>query len=104
MQDYNEHSIHKYPNGNINTERYSLNGKLHRLDKPAYILYHQDGRVMFNDYYINGNLHRVDGPAYVVTNGYGKLTSEHYCLFGVEITKEEFYTPGFVDSFILEHS
>ena len=46
-----------------NETKYYLNGNLHRKDGPAYILYCNDGFVIFEEYYFNNKVHRKDGPA-----------------------------------------
>ena len=43
--------------------------------------------------------HRVDGPAIVYFDG-----EKRYYLFNIRISEDDFYTPGFIDSYILEHS
>ena len=49
--------------------------------------------------------HRLDGPALQLFNFlHPGSFQEWYYVFDIEVTKEDFYTPGFVDSFILEHS
>jgi hypothetical protein len=46
------------------TERWWLNGNLHREDGPA--LTHASGTKMW---YLNGELHRIDGPAVIFFTG-----------------------------------
>jgi hypothetical protein len=67
-------------NGNI---RYELNGKLHRLDGPAFIWKNGDGQ-----WYKNGKLHRLDGPAILWKNEIARI--EEYWIEGVEYTEQEF--------------
>ena len=60
-----ELKITRYPNGNIQYERYLINGKRHREDGPAFIKYWLNGNVELEYYYTNGVLNRNDGPAIV---------------------------------------
>jgi hypothetical protein len=48
--------------------------------------------------------HRVDGPASIYYNKDGSISSMQYFILDKEITEEQFYTPGFIDAFILENS
>ena len=54
-----EHKI--YADG---SQDWHINGKLHRLDGPAYI--HTDGG---QEWYANGLCHRLDGPACILADG-----------------------------------
>jgi hypothetical protein len=77
--------------------------KLNPVDG-KYQVHHDNKNIASEQHYLNGNLHRIDGPAFTIYDMYGELTEEEYYLFGHEITKKQFYTPGFIDSFILENS
>ena len=56
-----------------------------------------DDENEFGDFdYIN----RIDGPA-VIERNTGHKT---FWLLNKKVTEEDYYTPGFIDSFILEHS
>ena len=76
----------------------------------TYTTKHPDGFIIKETgYFTNNNFifHNPFGPAY--TNYYKPMTGkiverEIYYLLGLEVTKDEFYTPGFIDSFIMEHS
>lgn len=65
-----------YSKGYIESKAYYENGKLHRIDGPAVILYHESyilgkiGNVFMEIYYVNGNVHRIGGPAIIVYNKY----------------------------------
>jgi hypothetical protein len=77
----------------------------HREDGPAKIHYFPESEIIESHIYcINGYIHRTDGPAFIRYNKDGTIHSEKYYILGLLFTKEEYYTPGFVDSFILEHS
>lgn len=43
-----------YSNGNKSMEQWRLNGKMHRVDAPAYITYNSSGAVQVQEYYLNG--------------------------------------------------
>jgi hypothetical protein len=49
-------------------------------------------------------MHKLDGPSYIEYNMYGYVIEERYYIFGVPLTKEDFYTPGVIDAFVLENS
>ena len=81
-----ESSIQDQPNKVINSkgdEEWRLDGKLHRIDGPAYIHHpgHDDG---YKAWYLYGELHRTDGPAIVYSNG-----EERWYLNGKEIYGKE---------------
>lgn len=46
------------------SELYYLNGKLHRENNPAKILYNDKGEIFLYEHYVNGSLHNSNGPAY----------------------------------------
>ena len=73
-----------------NYEEYSLKGKLHKEDGPAYIYYHKNGSIWSKHYCINGGLHREDGPALIRYYKDGSIWDEYYYLNGVEYSKEEY--------------
>ena len=60
-----EKSVKYYANGSIEYEAWYQNGKLHREDGPAKIVYRTDGSVEIELWYQNGKLHREDGPAQI---------------------------------------
>lgn len=74
---------------------------LHNENGPAYIVSYIGGSVVIEAWYSYGLLHRVDGPAVIP---YHKLGEPEYCLLGKRVSKENFYTLGFIDAFIIEHS
>lgn len=61
-------------------KKWELNGKLHRVDGPAYVIC-QDGEIIVEQWWINGNRHRVDGPAYVEYNN-GEIIREEWWVNG----------------------
>lgn len=54
--------IYKTQSYNHIQEIYTLNGKIHRENNPAYINYNKDKIIEFA-YFKNGKLHNEDGPA-----------------------------------------
>ena len=80
----------------------------HNESGPSFKAY-KNGELAYVQYAVNGELHRVDGPAIICLNGQviGDVFPnkfESYYLLGTKINKEDFETPGFIDSFILENS
>jgi hypothetical protein len=73
----------------------------HRDDGPAYIEYDGDNSMISQSWHKHGKMHRLEGPAYI---HYKPTECKAYYLFGKRITEEQFYTPGFIDAFILENS
>ena len=56
-----------------------LNGKLHRINGPAFE--HANGD---KSWYLNGKLHRIDGPAIEYANG-----DKYWCLNGKQVKEED---------------
>jgi hypothetical protein len=48
--------------------------------------------------------HRIDGPAYISYDSEDGPKVEYNYLLGFHVSKEDFETPGFIDSFIMNHS
>jgi hypothetical protein len=59
------------------TEEYSVNGRRHREDGPAYI-YERKGIVLAEEYYKDGKRHRDDGPAVISRRDDGSIQREEY--------------------------
>ena len=77
---YNEENHEYYIKYKYKSKRYfNLNGKLHRIEKPAIEFY--DGRKWWIE---NGKEHRLDGPAYIY-NSY-----KNYWINDKNYTKKEF--------------
>jgi len=55
--------IKYYPNGQKKSEIWSLNGKYHREDGPAYQWWYENGQKDYEWWYLNGKYHRDNGPA-----------------------------------------
>lgn len=74
---------------------YNEDGKLHRdNDKPAYVLYHKNGRVNIKEYYQNGKLHRHNNPARVVYDEEGNQVAVYYYTNGELIFSDKDYIEG----------
>lgn len=58
------------------------NGDYHRVDGPAYIVYHENGGLASEEYFINGNIHRKDGPAFISYREDGKVANYIYYIGG----------------------
>lgn len=43
-----------YKDGSISYEYHFINGKLHRIDGPAVICYHTNGKIWYKEYYYRG--------------------------------------------------
>ena len=72
-----------YTDGTLNNATYKIDGKLHRLDGPAYVSFYEDGQLCVRQYCINNLNHRLDGPAY-----------EAFHLTGKRIIPAGFYVHG----------
>lgn len=58
---------------------YTLNGKIHKLDGPAWINFHKDsGKPWREEYWINNQLHNENGPAYILYDEEGNAREERY--------------------------
>jgi hypothetical protein len=84
--------MYYYENGNVDYERYYINGIKHREDGPAYICCYENGSVECEEYYINGKLHREYGPAHTEYYENGNIKLEEYYINGVSLTKKEWYS------------
>jgi hypothetical protein len=102
MENYN-YSRSWQSNNSLYIE-YRLNGFLHRIDGPAYIVYDLNLKPLYAQYHLYGKAHRIDGLAIITFNKDGVEEPGSHWLFGTHITEKQFNTPGFIDSFILENS
>ena len=106
IEEANNYSV---INGTLQVKNYYIYkyyrfGKRHRVDGPAYILYHPDGKLAYVEWALNDLPHRTDGPAMIWYDLDGIVLNKEYCLLGWKQRKEDMETPGYVDAFILEHS
>ena len=72
--------------GAIDINYCNAEGERHRDgDKPASIVYDENGKVQYEEYYKDGNEHRDgDKPAYISYYENGQVRSEDYYKDGVE--------------------
>ena len=69
------------PSGKFQSIEWYQYGQLHRKCGPARIFYYlSDGRLSFKEWYLNGKLHRTDGPAEIYYNEFGGIKSEYWHL------------------------
>jgi hypothetical protein len=68
--------------------------------------YHRSYSVEWWGYYIGSEpcYHRLDGPAVTYYEHMGSLAGESYYILGIQVSEEDFNTPGFIDAFIVENS
>ena len=85
----NNPKIEYYSNGQKELEEWSLNGKRHREDGPAYQWWYENGQKEFEIWYLNDKYHREDGPAVKWWYLNGKKSNEQWFLNDKEYTREE---------------
>lgn len=71
-----------YYNNRLITEKYYQFNLLHREDGPAIIKYYSNGKIECEEYYIDGEQHREDGPAEIEYYENGNVKCEHYYING----------------------
>jgi len=81
--------VRYYEDGSIYSKQWWVNGKRHRLDGPAQVWYHENGSISSECWRLYDNLHRLDGPAQVWYSKDGSIESERWYLDGKELTEEE---------------
>lgn len=74
-----------YPDGDLHSEKWHLNNKLHREDGPAYIRYNPSGKIDYEEWHLNGKLHRTDGPSFIIYNHSERISFQKWYLHGKEI-------------------
>ena len=77
--------IEHYSTGELFSERWFVNDRLHRTDGPAIIHYYPTGEVKFADWFLNGRFHRVCGPAEVSYSICGKTQYISWWIYGKAI-------------------
>ena len=77
------------PDGSVQWEEWLENGKLHRLDGPAWIEYRPDGSVESEKWWENGKRHRLDGPAQIGYRPDGSVESEKWYRNDSKLGEEE---------------
>ena len=78
----NKPDIEYYDNGQKKSERWYLNGELHREDGPAIQCWNIYGQKWIEQWVLNDKYHRVDGPAYQSWYENGQKKSERWYLNG----------------------
>ena len=71
------------------TVTYRVNGEIHRINDPAFIIYFANGAVRVARWYIEGKLHRVGAPAIVYYNQTGDVTNQVWYENGSLIHSDE---------------
>lgn len=71
----------EYANGRCNTEKWYLNGVLHRSKGPAKIKYFRDGKIWLEKWFLYGKLHRLQGPAKIRYFRDGEISLEKWYLY-----------------------
>jgi hypothetical protein len=105
MRNFTEAVYDYHENGVLWYEFFFVGNSFHRTDGPARIHYDTSGNKIVEQYFLNDFEHRIDGPSYIMYNPVdGTIISEGYAILGKDLTKEQFYTPGFIDSIIIENS
>lgn len=59
-------------------EQWLVDGKLHRFDGPAILVYDNAGRIQSESWYVNDCRHRGDGPAVKLFDRVGRLVREEW--------------------------
>ena len=77
-----------HENGQIEQERYILNGMLYRIGGPAITCWYNDGGKYYEAYYTESKIHRLDGPA-ITTHMVNKNKEETWWVNNQKYTKEE---------------
>ena len=92
------HEIDYYdgPERNIETEKWTKNGRFHRLDGPAFITYFDDinNGVRSELWYKDGFMHRKKGPAEVRYGRSGALEDEVWWMDGKRMPTTGKYKKG----------
>jgi hypothetical protein len=53
-----------WPNGNLKSRKFLLNGRQHNPNGPAFEEWYEDGRNKTRVFRVNGELHNLNGPAF----------------------------------------
>jgi len=87
------YKVYTKEKGIIKTNKYSefIGLNMHRTDGPAFICYYDNGNVEYEKYYVNGKSHKLDGPAYIEYERNGNIVYESYYIYGNRYKKNEYY-------------
>ena len=83
--------INYWDNGNIEYQAYYINGFLHNINGPADIHFYKNGNVKMKEYYINNKMHNELGPAHIQYDENGNVDYESYYLYDIKIYSKEDY-------------
>ncbi len=78
-----------HPNGKVKSITYTVNGRWHRDDGPAYQEWNDAGELTLEIWYQNDRMYRDNGPAYQKWNDAGELIKEGWRQNGRELTARE---------------
>ena len=84
------HEKHYYEAGGLWYEKWTLNGKSHRVDGPSVISYYKDGTIYCKSWNINDKHHRLDGPSYIRYYKSGSVMYEEWWVNGKKFPKKQF--------------
>ena len=76
-------------NGQIRSECFYLNDKLHNEHGPAERAWYENGQLLREYFYLNDKFHNEHGPAKRVWYENGHLLCEYFYLKGEELTESE---------------
>jgi antitoxin component YwqK of YwqJK toxin-antitoxin module len=79
-----------YPNGQLCSKSYSLNGEYHNPNGSAIEYYYENGQLEYKAYYINSQRHNPNGPAVEEYFENGQLEHKAYYINNKELCYKEF--------------
>lgn len=74
--------------GGVRVQSWRIRGKFHRIEGPAYVEYWENGNLRMEDWNQNGIFHRNNGPASVVYLEDGTVEHFYYMKNGVDISSQ----------------
>lgn len=77
-----------HDNGVLSREIYYKNGVLHRENGPAVIARDKDNKKIFEKWYYNNELHRIDGPA-IIAYSKGEISEVFYYINGENLSDKD---------------
>ena len=72
-------------------EWWYLDGKKHREDGPAWIVYYPNGQVQTEQWWLDGQGHREDGPAWIEYSKEGQVEIDTWYLDGQQYTDPQLF-------------
>lgn len=73
-----EHKVFNYLSGLKSSEQWLLNGKYHRIDGPARLVYNRAGRVVEEYWQKDDKMHRIGAAAMIYYRDDGTKTNEYW--------------------------